>query len=197
MRLDAQKSWITSAKEATAVVWSSRPLAAEGASTLWLLPSSVTGLRVVGAYDGLGLRGNGSSPVVAEGARVPHSARLGADGAGFDLMMGVVLPCFNACNAGVSLGLMEAICARSAAWCAGTRHTHLGSALADLPTIRGYLARMRIQTDMARGLWLDTLQAIAAGRPDTMLRVLEVKAAAGESALEVAGFWRPGQGGAR
>jgi len=151
---------------------------------------------VVGAYDGLGLRGNASAPVVADGARVPHAARLGADGAGFDLMMGVVLPCFNACSAGVSLGLMEAICARSAAWCAGTRHTHLGSALADLPTIRGYLARMRIQTDMARGLWLDTLQAIAAGRPDTMLRVLEVKAAAGESALSVAALGMRVCGGA-
>lgn len=196
VRLDAQKSWITSAKEATAVVWSSRPLAAEGASTLWLLPSSATGLRVVGAYDGLGLRGNGSSPVVAEGARVPHSARLGADGAGFDLMMGVVLPCFNACNAGVSLGLMEAICARSAAWCAGTRHTHLGSTLADLPTIRAYLARMRIETDMVRGLWLDTLSAISSGRPDTMLRVLEVKAAAGEQALSVAAMGMRVCGGA-
>lgn len=196
VRLDAQKSWITSAKEATAVVWSSRPLAAEGASTLWLLPSSAPGLRVVGAYDGLGLRGNGSSPVVAEGARVLHSARLGADGAGFDLMMGVVLPCFNACNAGVSLGLMEAICARSAAWCAGTRHTHLGSALADLPTIRAYLARMRIETDMVRGLWLDTLSAISSGRPDTMLRVLEVKAAAGEQALSVAALGMRVCGGA-
>ena len=196
VRLDAQKSWVTSAGVATAIVWSSRPLAAEGASTLWLVPSSTPGLRVVGAYDGLGLRGNGSSPVVAEGARVPHSARLGADGAGFDLMMGVVLPCFNACNAGVSLGLMEAICARSAAWCAGTRHTHLGSALADLPTIRAYLARMRIETDMVRGLWLDTLSAISSGRPDTMLRVLEVKAAAGEQALSVAALGMRVCGGA-
>ena len=55
---------------------------------------------------------------------------------------------------------------------------------------------MRIQTDMARGLWLDTLQAIAAGRPDTMLRVLEVKAAAGESALEVAALGMRVCGGA-
>jgi alkylation response protein AidB-like acyl-CoA dehydrogenase len=91
---------------------------------------------------------------------------------------------------------MEAICARSAAWCAGTRHTHLGSALADLPTIRGYLARMRIETDMVRGLWLDTLQAVATGRPDTMLRVLEVKAAAGESALGVAALGMRVCGGA-
>jgi alkylation response protein AidB-like acyl-CoA dehydrogenase len=38
---------------------------------------------------------------------------------------------------------------------------------------------------MVRGLLLDTLQALESGRADAMLRVLEVKAAAGETATEV------------
>jgi len=38
---------------------------------------------------------------------------------------------------------------------------------------------------MAQALLLDTIAAIETGRPDTMLRVLEVKAGAGEAALEV------------
>jgi hypothetical protein len=37
--LDASKSWVTSAFEADSYVWSSKPLAAEGASTLWLAPA--------------------------------------------------------------------------------------------------------------------------------------------------------------
>ena len=44
---------------------------------------------------------------------------------------------------------------------------------------------MQIKTDMVRGLLLDTLDALESGRPDTMLRVLEIKAAAGETATEV------------
>src|SRR5215469_11327508 len=36
--LDARKSWCTSAGEADTYVWSSRPLEADGASTLWLVP---------------------------------------------------------------------------------------------------------------------------------------------------------------
>ena len=40
-------------------------------------------------------------------------------------------------------------------------------------------------SDMAASLLQDTLAAISTGRPDTMLRVLEVKAAAAETALEV------------
>ena len=44
---------------------------------------------------------------------------------------------------------------------------------------------MRIKTDMAKTLWLDTLTAIETSRPDAVLRVLESKAAAGDTASEV------------
>lgn len=183
--LDAQKSWVTSARHASAYVWSSRPLEAQGASTIWLVPRAAAGLSVPGPFDGLGLRGNDSAPVSATGVVVSEAQRLGPDGGGFDVMMGVVLPMFNVLNAACSLGLMEAALAASASHVGATRYAHLGSALNELPTIRAYLAKARIQADMARGLWLDTLAALGAGRPDAMLRVLQVKAAAGEAALSV------------
>ena len=81
--LDARKSWITSASRATAYVWSSRPVQGEGLSTLWLVPSKTAGIRVQGAFDGLGLRGNDSSPVSGDGVRVPAAAMLGEDGKGW------------------------------------------------------------------------------------------------------------------
>jgi len=62
---------------------------------------------------------------------------------------------------------------------------HAGSAVADLPTARAHIARMRIKTDAARTLWLDTLTAMETGRADVMLRVLESKAAANDAANEV------------
>jgi alkylation response protein AidB-like acyl-CoA dehydrogenase len=185
VRLDARKSWITSARHATAYVWSSRPLAASGASTLWLVPSGSQGLAVQGDYDGLGLRGNDSSAVVADGVRVPESAMLGPDGAGFEIMMQTVLPIFQACSASVSVGLMEGAIERTVAHATHTRFEHTGEALRDLPTVRAHVARMRLQTDMARALLEDTLGALEAGRPEAMLRVLECKAAAGEAALSV------------
>ena len=77
-RLDAQKSWVTSAGEADGYVWSSKPLAAEGASTLWLVPADADGLKVGAPFDGLGLRGNASSPMSASGVRgagVGHARR--------------------------------------------------------------------------------------------------------------------------
>lgn len=185
VRLDARKSWATSAGEADSYVWSSRPLAAEGQSTIWLVPADADGLSVPAPFDGLGLRGNSSSPVTAEGVRIPRENMLGADGGGFDVMMGLVLPYFQLMSAGFSTGTMEAATTKAAAHVAGTKLEYLGAALADLPTVRAYLSRMRIRTDMCRALLEDSLNALETGREDAMLRVLEVKAAAGESATEV------------
>ncbi|MFN2479566.1 MAG: hypothetical protein ABR615_10415 [Pseudonocardiaceae bacterium] len=42
--LDARKSWVTAAGQADSYAWSSRPLASDGAMTLWLVPSKAAGL---------------------------------------------------------------------------------------------------------------------------------------------------------
>jgi alkylation response protein AidB-like acyl-CoA dehydrogenase len=186
--LDSKKSWITSAGEADSYVWSSKPVAAEGASTIWLVPSKAKGVATVAPFDGLGLRGNGSSPVSGVQVKVTEADRMGADGGGFDVMMGVVLPIFQVLNASCSLGAMEASVSKAAAHVGGAKLEHLGQSLADLPTIRAYIARARIRTDMVRALLNDTVSAIETGREDTMLRVLEIKAAAAEAALEVTDY---------
>ena len=123
--------------------------------------------------------------MTAEGVRIPETNRLGPDGGGLPLMLEVVMPLFNVMSAAQCVGLMEAATARTAAHAAGVRFENTASALAELPTVRAYLARMRIKTDMARTLLQDTLAAIEQGRADTGCRVLECKAAAGESATEV------------
>jgi alkylation response protein AidB-like acyl-CoA dehydrogenase len=107
VRLDASKSWVTSAGEADSYVWSSQPLNGEtgaGPMTLWLVPAGAAGLSVAGGFDGLGLRGNSSAPMTADGVTVPLSALLGADGAGLDLALAAVLPVFLICSAAMSAG---------------------------------------------------------------------------------------------
>jgi alkylation response protein AidB-like acyl-CoA dehydrogenase len=186
VKLNARKSFVTSARNADSYVWSSKPVAGAEASTLWLVPRTAAGLRVAEAgFDGIGLRGNDSSPVTAEDVRVPASARLGDDGAGFGLLMGIVLPWFNVLSTCVSNGLMETAVQRTAAHAAGTQFQHAGSSIADLPTVRAFIARMRIATDQNKALLADTLAALGSNRADAMLRVLESKAASGESAAMV------------
>jgi len=186
VKLTGRKSMTTSATNADSYVWSSKPTAGGELSTLWLVPRTTPGIRAATTpFDGLGLRGNDSAPITAEDAMVPRSARLGEDGAGFGIMMGVVLPWFNVLATSVSVGLMETAVARTAAHCGGAKFEHASSSLAELPTIRAFIARMQIKTDFTKLLLADTLAAMTANRPDTMLRVLESKAAAGEAAAEV------------
>jgi isovaleryl-CoA dehydrogenase len=187
--LDATKSWVTGAGEADSYVWSSRPLSdgdgSAGPMTLWLVPSDTPGLDIPVAFDGLGLRGNASSPVTAKSIRVPGGARLGEDGAGLDVAFATALPFFLMLNAAFSIGLMEAVIARTTGHLTETKLEHLGQTLAEQPAARAGLAKMRITADAARTLLNDTLAALGAGREDAQLRVLQVKAAAAEAAISV------------
>jgi alkylation response protein AidB-like acyl-CoA dehydrogenase len=186
VKLTARKSFVTSARSADSYVWTSKPVADGELSTFWLVPRGTDGVRVADAgFDGIGLRGNDSSPITAEDARLPRTARLGEDGAGFGLMMGVVLPWFNVLSTAVSNGLMEAAVQKTATHVGATQFQHAGTTIADLPTVRAFIARMRIATDQNKALLADTLTALSTGRADATLRVLECKAAAGESAAMV------------
>jgi isovaleryl-CoA dehydrogenase len=185
VRLDARKSWITAAGEADSYVWSSRPLSADGPMTLWLVPADDPGLTEQGPFDGLGLRGNRSAPVTADGVEVPTDGMLGADGAGLDIALANALPWFLVLSGAFSVGLMEAVLAETGRYLSETRLEYLDQTLADQQLTRVDHARMRIATDQAAALLSDTLAALAAGREDATLRVLEIKASAGEAAITV------------
>ncbi|HLY81416.1 MAG TPA: acyl-CoA dehydrogenase family protein [Acidimicrobiales bacterium] len=185
IRLDARKSWVTAAGEAQSYVWSSRPLVAGGPMTLWLVPSDAAGLSQPAPFDGLGLRGNASVPVTAEGVVISRDAMLGADGAGLDIALAAALPWFLVLSAAFSLGLMEAVIAETGGYVTATRLEHLDQTLVQQPLVRADYARMRLQADTTRALVNDTLAALEASRDDAMLRVLEVKAGASETAIAV------------
>jgi isovaleryl-CoA dehydrogenase len=203
VRLGASKSWVTSAGLADSYVWSSRPLSGDtlsgsagGPMTLWLVPAGAAGLSVAGKFDGLGLRGNSSAPMKADGVTVPLGAMLGADGAGLDLALAAVLPVFLICTAAMSAGLLRRLAEETAAHLSATRLEHLGVSLAQQAVPRAQLARLRIEADRTWALISETLTAVESGRADAQLLVLEVKAAAGEAAADAADLALKAGGGA-
>ncbi|HEY0201394.1 MAG TPA: acyl-CoA dehydrogenase family protein, partial [Burkholderiaceae bacterium] len=96
-----------------------------------------------------------------------------------------LMPYFVTLIATTSIGLTQGALRRAVAHVTGTRFSDTSGTLGDLPTIRAYLARAQLCADQARLLRDDTVAAVAAGRPDLRLRLLQVKAAAAEAALEV------------
>jgi isovaleryl-CoA dehydrogenase len=206
-RLDASKSWVTSAGYADSYVWSSRPLTggadgadgsadAAGPMTLWLVPGGAAGLSAAGAFDGLGLRGNSSTPLTADGLAVPLSAMLGTDGGGLDMALATILPFFLICSAAMSAGLIRRLAAETAGHLQRTRLAHLGLSLAQQAGPRAQLARLQIEADRTWAHIEAALSAVEAARADATLLVLEVKAAAGEAAAEAADLALRAGGGA-
>ena len=182
--LNAHKSMITSAGQADSYVWISRATQGDG-NTLWLVDSRLPGLTVPNAFDGMGLRGNASSPIVARDVALPTRCRLGADGQGEAVKGQYLMPYFTALIASTSVGLMQGVLRRALGHVAGTRFAASGSALADLPTIRAYLAKAQLKSDQAQLLRDDAVNAVIAQRSDQRTRLLQCKAAAAEAALEV------------
>jgi alkylation response protein AidB-like acyl-CoA dehydrogenase len=188
VRITAKKSWVTSGGYANSYCVSTlRPGAAGPTdSNLYLVDLSTPGLGVLGPWDGMGLRANASAPMMLEGCEVSDAMRLTEEGKGFEAMLGWVLPLFNLGTACVALGLCRAAVAATVSHLRSASFEHLGAKLGEaLPTLRQGLAAMQISTDglAARiDAYVDSLE-----RPDstTQLKCLEVKAAAGDVAIEV------------
>jgi alkylation response protein AidB-like acyl-CoA dehydrogenase len=187
VRIDADKSWVTSAAAADSyVVATGAPGSDDPVETeLYLVDAGTDGIEVVEPFDGLGMRGNDSSPVRFRGVLVPHERRLGEPGSGFALMMSATLPWFVLGSAACCVGVAGAALAAAAEHVSGARFAHTGATLAELPTIRARLAEAELRYLQARAYLYTVAEQVAAGAHEAQLVVLAVKAAAAEAAIEV------------
>jgi alkylation response protein AidB-like acyl-CoA dehydrogenase len=185
-RVRAQKSWVTSAGHADVYVVSTLASTGQGPtdSNLYVVRSGEPEMTVAAPWRGMGMRGNASSPMTVD-LLTDERWRIGPDGSGFKWMMEAVLPWFNLGNAAVSLGLARAAVEAAVHHASGTRFEHTGDALANLPTIRARLAKMRIQLDVQEAYLREAADRVATPDDSTMLHVLAVKASANDAALEI------------
>ena len=184
MMLRAEKSFVTSAGRADSYVVSTQAAAANAPTetSLFLVPAGRSGIEVGKPWDGLGLRGNASAPMSLE-VKVDEGMRLGPEGQGFQLMLGVVLPWFQLGSAAVSLGLATAAVRSTVDHVSRARLEHLEQRLADLPTIRARLGRMEVAVEATTGFLADAARRFAAADADAP--ILASKAAANEMAVRV------------
>lgn len=186
-RLRAEKSWVTSAGQADSYVVSTRsaghtePLA----STLFFLPGAAPGLSVSGTWDGLGLRGNASAPMRLDNVAVDAWSRLSQEAEGFAVMLNIVLPWFQLGSAAVSLGIARAAIESTRKHLLEAKWEHLGQTLSALATLRIRLAQMQTTADVQQAFLAHVAERMQNAGPDTMLAVLESKAAAAEAVLAV------------
>jgi alkylation response protein AidB-like acyl-CoA dehydrogenase len=197
-RLTAHKSWVTSAGHADSYIVSTRaagsiePLA----STIFYLARDTPGIGIGPRWNGLGLRGNDSSPIDLVDVPLSAANLLSEEGEGFTTMLSTVLPWFQLGSAAVAIGIARAATLGTRQHLLTTNLEHTGQALATLPNLRTRLARMQILVDSHQTFLEHVATSMATPGPDTMLTVLESKAAATEMALEVTDLAMRSCGGA-
>ena len=195
--LNANKSFVTSAREADGFVVSSGAVTGTGAtdSTLYLVRRDDAGVRVDGQWSGVGMRGNDSAAMVLSETVLPADRALTEDGKGFPRML-EILPWFNIGNAAVSIGIASAATASTLGHLTTARLEHLGQRLIERGELRARLARMQILVDTARAHLGATLDALDRAAPNALLLVLETKLVAAEAAVRACDLGMEACGGA-
>jgi alkylation response protein AidB-like acyl-CoA dehydrogenase len=164
-------------------------------------------IKPVGTWDGMGLRGNSSTPVKFDRCIAPEWRRLGGENAGFSMLFAYSLPIYQVGLAACYVGIAQAAYDTAVDHVKKRIHTDTNQALARLETVQRYVAEMRLAIDLVRGMVHRVAQMSdnalvlfdelhAAGLLDEIIRenpddpffveVAQVKAAAAQMAVEVA-----------
>ena len=186
-RSSASKSWVTAAGHADSYVSTAQKPGATSPleSTVYFIRTGERGVRIAAAFNGLGLRGNDSAPVLLENVAVGHDDLVSAPGEGPKVILEIVLPWFAIGSAAMAHGLCRSAVNRTAEHLVATEFAHDGSKLRDLPNLRARLAEMSVRTESSRSLLGHTLDHIEDPSEATPLFVLQCRVAALQTAVDV------------
>ena len=129
-------------------------------------------------WDGLGMRGNASSPMTFNGF-VPHGRLLNPDGRTVDFFP-VVLGTYAATYLGIAAGCFD----RLIAHVAGAERA-VGGHLSDLGPVRSRVASAKVEIERSRALLYSACAAFDEGRHGSPLPFFESKAACDQLAASV------------
>lgn len=182
--LDGRKTWITMASVAGFMVVFARTGEVEGhrGVSAFLVDRDLPGVHVSGPLPKMGQRAAPACEVAFEGVELPESARLGPEGAGFRLAMGV----FDRSRplvASFGVGLARR-CLEEAARYAATRQA-FGRPIGAFQGVGFKLADMAIHLQAARLMTLHAAWKVAQGEKATV-ESAAAKAFAADSAMQAA-----------
>jgi alkylation response protein AidB-like acyl-CoA dehydrogenase len=182
--LDGTKTWITNGSVADLIVVFAVTGQGQGARGIsaFLVDGDSQGLQRNRIHGKLGIRGSDTAELVFSGCRVPASRRLGAEGDGFRIAMGVLdrsRPQIAAQALGIAAGALE-----QAVEYAQQRH-QFGRAIAEFQGIQFMLADMATQVEAARALTHRACRAVDDLDPQMTVLAAMAKLAASDAAMKV------------
>jgi isovaleryl-CoA dehydrogenase len=157
---------------------------ADGTADAYLVDGHDAAVSFDGSWAGLGMTGNSSVAMELDGARVTDADRIGAAGAGTELVFGVVAPFFIVGLSAVNVGIAAAA-AKAATEHAASRRYPDGSSLAEVQYIQHLIADMDLATRQARLLVQSAAALGDANDASALVAIMEAKVASTEAAVAV------------
>lgn len=185
--LNAKKTMVTSAGEADFYVVNSMATTATDSkqSNFYIIPKNTAGFSDTGKWEGMGLRGNCSAPMILHNCHVPQEWLIGEEGEGFKIVQRSLLPMGQIGISSINIGLAKAIYEASVNYVKKRHYDHLRKGLSSFQSIQQTIAEMRVSCEQAENSLLSTVQKFEAGTLD-VVSTLQIKIIACETALRVA-----------
>ena len=157
---------------------------ADGTADAYLVDGDDAAVSFDGVWAGLGMAGNSSVAMDLAGVQVTGADRIGAAGAGTELVFGVVAPFFLVGLSAVNVGIAAAA-AKAATEHAANRRYPDGSSLAEVQYVQHLIADMDLATRQARLLVQSAAALGDAGDESALVAIMEAKVASTEAAVAV------------
>jgi len=182
--MNGRKSFVTSALYADFYLVLSGSFDAEGLDS-WIVNKDAKGVSFEEtAWNGLGMRGNTSMPMLFDNVSVDVKNRVGAAGSGAEQVFTVVAPFFviglGAVYTGVALNACNTIIEYSQ-----SRKYSDESALCNIPTVQNHLADIFTDATSAKHFVLAAAKSGANGDADALAQIISARLHASNMAVEV------------
>jgi alkylation response protein AidB-like acyl-CoA dehydrogenase len=178
------KSMVTSAENASYYLVIAPSLNVKDGVDNWLFPLDTPGLSFqMALWDGLGMRGNISCPMIIDNVALEEFWRIGEEGTGFEQALSAVSPPFVVGLAAIYSGVCQNLL-DTATKHAKERVYPDGQALCNIETVQIHLANIYARTQASKLLTSEAARAAVAGEEDALAKIIAARVFASESAIE-------------
>lgn len=180
---NGSKSMVTSATHASYYMILTPSVHKKDGIDNWVVPIDAEGLRFeMEAWQGIGMKGNVSCPMVMKDLPLPEKYRVGEEGSGVDQVFTSVAPYFILGLAAVYSGLNLRL-SRITNEYAQKRTYPSGQALSNIETVQIHLAKIYSRALAAKAVTELAARSYVDGEADAVLKIISARITAIENAI--------------
>ena len=184
LNMNGRKSFVTSAQYADYYLIDANSFDNGGLDN-WIVSKDLAGITFEhSAWNGLGMRGNASCPMILENVKIDEKYRIGAGGSVLEQIMNTVGPFFIMGLAAVYSGVALNACNSIVEYSMNRKYSD-NSALCGIPTVQNHLADIYTKATSAKFFTLSAAKSVVEADPAALANVIAARLNASQLAVDV------------